>query len=237
MKVILLLLLLFQVSCATKYVLPGNRFITPETQGGAFHGQFEFQQTNANQLTMDTSNNSVDDGVLYFDLKRSGFLYSTSLFDQFDFIWSHTGRANSMLGGKIQLLGASRVSRGVGHKLSIGAAFGGNEHETEDKSVEFELTGREYLLLYGYRFNENILLYSSYSYADYHFSGTLRYSTPGLNGAKPDYETKLQSLSLGLELAYELAFFKLEGTYQQLKTTDTKDKNRIAVGYSVGLQW
>lgn len=237
MKVILILLLLLQVGCATKYVLPGNRFITPESQGGVFRGQFELQQTKANQLTIDTTNSSVNDGVIYSDLNRVGFLYSTSLMESFDFFWSHTGNANSMLGGKLQLLGGSRSAKAVGNKLAIGAAFGGNEHETEDKKVEFELSGQELLLIYGYRFSENVLAYSSYSYATYHFTGVLNSSVVALNGAKPDYRTRVQSLSLGTELALEILILKLEGTYQQLRTDKTRDKENLSIGYSVGFQW
>lgn len=237
MKLLLFLSLLFLTSCATKYVVPGNRFITPESQGEALRGQFEFQQTNANQLTIDTSNATVDEGVLYSDISRSGFLLSNSLFDQFDLFWSHIGSANSMLGGKFQFIGGSRVSSAVGHKMSVGMAFGNNEHESEDESVEFELGGKEYLLLYGYRFSPNVLTYTSFSHATYHFSGDIRSTTPGLNGADPDFETVIQSFSGGLELTYLAAFGKLELTYQQLKTTDTQEKTRIIFGYSIGMSW
>ena len=231
------MILIFQIGCATKYVVPGNRFLTPESQGSAFRGQVELQQTQANQLKIDTSNSTVDEGVIYDEVLRTGFLYSNSLFDQFDVFWSHIASANSMLGGKIQLLGGARSANVAGHKLSIAAAFGGNEHETDDRSVEFNLSGSEYLFLYGYRFSENILAYSSYSLASYQFTGELRSSTPGLNGAEPEFETRINSYSLGLEFAYQVLFFKLESTYQQLATTDTKDKERIIFGFSLGLQW
>ena len=236
-KVVLLLSLLFLTSCATKYIVPGNRFITPESQGDALRGQVELQQTNANQLTIDTSNSTVDEGVLYSDISRSGFLLSNSLFDQLDLIWSHTGSANSMLGAKFQFVGGSRISSAVGHKISAAVLFGNNEHETDDESVEFELGGKEYLVLYGYRFSPNVLTYSSFSYATYHFSGDIRSSNPSLNGADPDFETEIKSLSGGVELSYGVVFGKLELTYQQLKTDDTKDKSRFVVGYSAGFSW
>jgi hypothetical protein len=55
-----------------------------------------------------------------------------------------------MLGGKLQIMGGSRSSNSAGHKLSLALALGGNEHETDDESIEFELSGREFLVLYGY---------------------------------------------------------------------------------------
>ena len=237
LRIVLLLTLLLQVSCATKYVVPGNRFITPESQGQALRGQFEFQQTNANQLTVDTSQGTVDQGVKYNDISRTGFLLSNSIFDQLDVYWSHIGSANSMVGLKFQFLGDSRVAKTVGHKMSIAGALGENEHETEDTSVEFNLGGKEFLLLYGYRFSDMFMTYSSFSMATYKFDGDIRSSDPGLNGADPQFDTKIQSLSAGLELSWAALFGKLEATYQQLKTTDTKDKSRIIFGYSIGFSW
>ena len=235
MKIVLLFTLLFQVGCATKYIVPGNRFLTPESQGGALRGQFEFQQTNANQLTIDTSNGSANDGVNYADTSRSGFLLSNSLFDPFDIYWSHIGGANSMVGAKFQFMGASRTGNGVGHKMSVAAAFGGNEHETEDDSVEFDLSGKEYMLLYGFRFSPNILTYSSFSYSDYTFKGDIKKGP--LTGSSPKYETNIKALSAGVEFSIDAFFAKLETTYQQLQTSETKDKSRFIFGYSLGLSW
>ncbi len=80
--------------CATQYILPGNRFATPETQGGFLNNQFEFQQTPGNQLTADLSQGSVEDGVLTQQISRSGFAYATSLFDSFDFFLdAHRGES------------------------------------------------------------------------------------------------------------------------------------------------
>lgn len=223
--------------CATQYLIPGNRFITPETQGEAFRGQFEFQQTSGNQLTVNTVNGSVDEGVLYSEIYRSGFLFSNSFFDKFDFVWSHMGAANSMIGGKFQFVGGSRVSKTAGHKLALTVLFGGNEHETDDKSVEYELSGKEYMFLYGYRINENVLPYASLSMSTYDFSGIVRSSNPALNGLRPEFSTTIYSANGGVEFAFEAFFAKLEATYQQLNTKETKVKDRIIFGYSLGFSW
>lgn len=237
MKLLLLLSLFFQVSCATKYLVPGNRFLTPETQGDAFRGQFEFQITSGNQMTIDTSNGDTQNGVLYEETSRVGFLLSNSFFDAFDIYWSHVGSANSLIGAKFQFIGSSRSAAGTGHKLSVAVAAGGNEHETEDEAVEFELGGQEFMLLYGYRISPNIFPYSSLSYAKYDFEGRIHSSDPVLNGLKPKLETTVTSLNVGTEFTLDSFFAKVEGTYQQLKTTDTKDKTRMIFGYSLGLNW
>lgn len=232
MKIILLSLLFLASSCATKYIIPGNRFITPETQGEAFRGQIEVFSASATQATVNFQQGSVDDGVLYQNVSRFGFMYSNSFFDSFDLVWTHTGGGNSLLGGKFQFIGSSKNARGDGHKMSVAALFGGNEHETDNKSIEFDLTGREFLLLYGYRFGAFILPYTSFSYATYNFEGTMKPS-----GLKPTYDTNSMALNMGVEFTFESVFAKFEATYQQLATTDTKDKQNFIYGYSVGFAW
>lgn len=238
MRLILFLFLLVQVGCATKYIIPGNRFMTPESQGGALRGQFEFQQSTANQLKTDLSNASIEDGVVNQTISRSGFLYSTSLFDQLDVFWTHTGGGNSLLGAKFQFIGASRTANGTGHKMAVSLGFGANEYESEGAtSVEFELRGKEFQLLYGFRFGEMVLAYSNLSYATYNFSGTVTSSDPSINGLEPKYETKAIGLYGGVEFDVGAFFAKLECGYQQLQTTDTKDVSNFLYGYSVGVSW
>jgi len=212
--------------------------MTPESQGGAFQSQFEFQQTAANQLTADVSQASVTDGVNYQVIRRSGFSLATSLLDQIDLFWAHTGTANSLLGAKFQFLGASRTAKGTGHKMAVSAAFGGNQHETDgtDK-VEFELSGQEFQLLYGYRFSELLMTYANLSYARYSFLGSVSSSDPQINGLKPEYESKLLSLYGGFEMSISSFFAKLESGYQRIKTTYTKDEAHFVLGYSLGVSW
>lgn len=233
------MLLILQVGCATKYIIPGNRFVTPESQGGAFESSFEFQQTDAQQLTADVSNGTVKDGVLYSPVDRSGFLFQTSFVEQIDFLWNHTGSGNSMFGLKFQVLGASRLAKGTGHKAAIGAAFGGNEHETKgSNSVLFNLQGQEFLFMYGYRFSEFLLLYSNLVHSRYNFEGEISSSDPAIDGLKPSYETKTTALLGGTEITiFERFLAKLEAGYQQLQTTDTKDEMAFLVGYSIGFTW
>lgn len=225
------------VSCATKYVVPGNRFITPETQGGAFRGQVELHVTQGQQLTINTAQGSVEEGVLYQDIPRTGFLYSNSFFESLDLIWSHVGSGNSMLGGKFQFIGSSRTGNGAGHKLALAALIGGNEHETDDESIEFSLGGQEVMLIYGYRINENVLPYLGLSRSTYNFKGKIRMPGTSLHGKEPKLDTTINALNGGLELSYNAFFVKLEGSFQQLVTTDTKDKTGFLVGYSLGFSW
>lgn len=212
--------------------------MTPESQGGVFESQFELQQSSANQLTADVSQADVKDGVNYQVVNRTGFLLSTSLVEQLDLFWTHTGGGNSLLGVKYQFLGGSRISKSAGHKMALSFAIGGNEHETSGAdTVEFELQGQEAQLLYGFRFSEIVMAYTNLSYGRYLFDGEIKSSTASIDGLKPAYETKSTALYGGLELNLAVFFAKLECGYQQLKTTYTNDETAFFYGYSFGMSW
>lgn len=230
-----LILLLFLTSCATKYIIPGNRFMTPETQGGAFRSSLEIHQSSANKLTADVSDGTVDNGVDYSVTKRTGFAYATSFLEQLDLFWTHTGGGNSLLGGKYQFAGASKAAKGAGHKMALSFAMGGNEHETDSSpKVEFDLSGQEFQLLYGYRINEFVLLYSNLAYSRYTFDGEIVSGNAPIKGLKPNYESKLYSLYGGMEVTLGAFFVKGECGYQEINTTDTKAYGNFLFGYSVG---
>lgn len=232
-----LFILVLITGCATKYMLPGNRFLTPESQGEAFRGQVEVQKTTGNEVSIDTTNNTIDEGVIYSQVSRTGFLLSNSIFNQFDLYWSHIAGANSMLGGKFQFMGGSRVSKSLGHKMSLAAAIGSNEHETDDGVVEFTLGGQEYMLLYGYRFVEEILAYATFSQANYIFDGRINSSNSSLDGLRPNINTRIMSLSGGIEASVAPVFAKLEFTYQSLSSEKTKVRSQYITGLSIGVSW
>jgi hypothetical protein len=196
----------------------------------------EIQQTSAEQLKIDASQNTVTNGVTYSNISRTGFQASNSFFDSFDLYWTHVGGGNSMIGGKFQPIGGPRIANAAGHKLAFAASIGANEHEPEDKSILFKLSGREFLAIYGFRFSENFLPYFSVSQAQYDFNGTIK-KDPVLAGMKPHYRTTIWSFSPGMELSYGPVVAKVEGTYQRLKTTDTKIKDNIVFGWSLGYAW
>lgn len=232
------LLILFIISgCATKYLIPTNRFMSPESQGGVFSGQFEYQMTQANQLTIIANGGNVEQGVEYSTISRSGFSFNSSFSDSVDFVWSHVGGANSMGGIKFQILGTSRSSKGDGHKLSALALFGGNDYETEDQSIDFRLDGQELSLIYGYRIGGVFLPYINISRSKYTFNGTISSSSQVLNGKEPSYESVVWGINPGIEFDWNSYFLKLECSYQQIETDQTEKYSPISFGFSGGVSW
>lgn len=234
MRLFSLIFFLSLTGCATKYMLPGNRFITPESQGDAFRGQIEIQKTTGNELSANYEGSELK-GVTYSEVPRTGFLLSNSFFNNFDLVWSHTAGANSMIGGKFQFYGGSRVSKESGHKLALTALIGSNEHETDDQSVEFKIGGQEYLINYGYRFTPQILAYSSLSQGNYNFDGHVRKGS--LNGQRPNLDSHVISLSGGFEGDIDPIFAKLEFTYQTINTDKTRSYSHYITGLSIGYAW
>jgi hypothetical protein len=240
MRLIELLVFMFLfVGCATKFILPGNRFMTPETQGGIFKVQADYQLTQGNQLLVKpTSSLAIDEGVNNSQIYRSAYFLGTSLFQSFDLYWSHIGAGNSLFGLKWQILGTSREAKGAGHKLALSYAFGGNQHEEDTlPGVKFNLSGQELMLLYGYRISDWFLPYSSLTYSIYDLEGTVRSSSMALNGRKLDYQSTLMGAYVGAEFLLMSLVLKIEYGYQQLAVSKSPEFTQAVYGYSIGYIW
>ena len=71
MKYLFFVPILLLYGCATKYILAGNRFITPETQGGALNGTIEVQKTGASQLTVNINQSNNVEGAVIITTART----------------------------------------------------------------------------------------------------------------------------------------------------------------------
>lgn len=213
--------------------------MTPETHGGIFKTQADYQQTQGNQLSVKpTASINIDEGVTNSQLYRSAYFLGTSLFESFDIYWSQTGAANSLFGFKWQILGTSREAKGAGHKLAFSYGFGGNQHEEETvPGVKFNLSGQEIMLLYGYRMNEWFLLYSNFMYSAYDLEGTVRSSDIALNGRKLNYKSTLMGAYVGAEFLVMSLVLKIEYGYQQLAVSNSPSFSNNVYGYSLGYLW
>lgn len=228
----LLFLSLFVTSCATRFILPSQRFLSPEVQGGGFKSSIEMHQTTAHHVKLVGDDEGIN-GVQYDELTRTGYQFSTGLFDQFDLVWSHVGSANSLIGGKFQALGGDRS--GSGTKLSFAYLVGGNKHETDNKDVKFTLNAQEFWALYGLRLNPFFMPYASLGYGKYNYKAQIKKGY--YQGERPRIKTDLYFLMVGGELNFEGFIFKLETGTQLLESSKTKDKWAYRTGFSVGYGW
>lgn len=235
-SILILLVLFICTSCATKYVLPGNRFLSPESAGGSLRPQVEIQQNGSKLVTVDVTGGRNDNRLQYTDKTRTGFFFGMSLVEQLDFIWYQTASSVGFIGGRFQLYGGSKASKAVGHKLAITAAFGGNEHELDssDPKVKFTMGGQDYSIIHGYRFTENIMIFESISRTRITYDGSLKSGDPTFNGLQVGYRNILYGLFGGLEFNYNAFTAKLECGYQIIESTHTRNKEGILFGYALG---
>lgn len=232
----ILLLLFICTSCATKYVIPGNRFISPESVGGVLKIQTEIQQNSSKVASIDVSGGRTDNKLTYNDKIRTGYFFGASIFEQMDFLWYQTASSVAFMGARIQFVGGSKASKTAGHKLSLTAALGGNEHEIDgsDPKIKFKMNGQDYSLIHGYRFTENIMIYESLSQTNINFDGKIKSRDFLFNGLEVGYKTTLYGLFVGGEFSYNSFMAKLECGYQIIKSTHTPDKEGVMFGYAVG---
>lgn len=225
-----LLALLFLSGCADKYLVPGNRFITPESQGGFLHSQFEVQNTSGTQYSLISTNGVIDRNLSASTISRTGYMFSTALLEKLDFFWSHTGGSVSLLNLKYQFIGGSRSSKATGHKLAATAGMGGNDNKVDN--IDLSLKGQELSLIYGYRFVDWFMMYTSLFNSTYTFSATV----PGTTGSG-SFVSKVWGLYGGTEISFGSFFGKAEVGYQKISTGVTHDQTNILAGYSFGLSW
>lgn len=232
-KLILVLFSFLIVSCATRFILPAQRFLGPEVQGGGLRSSIEMSTSNAHLGKLQGTFDGIK-GVSYEEIQRTGYHFATGLFDSFDFIWSHIASGNSLVGAKFQALGSPRGA-GDGAKLSFAYFVGGNEHEPSEKDIQFKLNAQEFWAIYGYRLNPMFMPYVSAGFSKYNYKAQVK--TGDFQGEKPRIRSDIYSLMLGGELNFEAIFLRLETGMQLLESTKTKDKWTHRTGLSLGYSW
>lgn len=231
-KLIPLLFTLLLSSCATRYILPAQRFLSPETQGGGFKTSIELQKTTAHNTKLKGGDGGIS-GVNYEEISRMGYLLSAGLFDSFDLIWAHIASGNSLVGGKYQFIGGDRS--GTGPKLALAYLVGGNQHESDNKDIEFKLNGQELWGIYGLRLNTFFMPYTSLGVGKYDYKAHIKKGA--FRGERPKIKSDIYTMMIGGEVNFEGFIFKLETGMQLLESSKTKDKWSYRTGFSLGYGW
>lgn len=234
MKTLFLLITLLLLSgCATRFILPSQRFLSPEVQGGGLKSTIEIQKTTAHLARLKGGDEGIK-GLAYDEISRTAYQFSTGLFDQFDLVWSHIGSANSLIGGKYQFIGSAKGG-GEGHKLSLAYLVGGNEHESDNKDIEFRLNAQEFWGIYGYRMNPFLMPYASFGLGLYKYRGHIKKGY--YSGERPKIKSDLYMSSVGVELNYQSISLRIESGFQLIESSRTSDKWAMRTGFGLGYSW
>lgn len=204
-----MILLMFSLSCATKFRHPLNRMVTPETVGGAMNSELMIYQLGQGDGKVDIT--KPEPYPLRFSETTSlGYYGALSLLDSLDITWQHTASAPSMLGFKWQLLGGSLQQAGTGQSLALTTAFGGNEHEVDGRTrLNFEVAATDFALIHGFWLTPNWQIYESLGYSNFNFDGTLSGTS---SGNFKDSGTVLMG-SVGTAFVMKPFKLQVEGSY------------------------
>ncbi|MBL7665648.1 MAG: hypothetical protein JNM93_10995 [Bacteriovoracaceae bacterium] len=242
MKFIILLSILFS-SCSIAVKTPSSRFISPEAKGEFLHTDLgmsyggyskgELEPTGAGPVTdplvMKHSQGVMANGTLGFT-------------EQVDIYVVLPERTTPQVGFKFQLLGKSeKEATKKNHSLATTIAYGRAKTTDADfltsSNDKADITNRvlDFSVIYGYRAEENLLLYTGVSYSDYDFDGKF---TSGANSGRIfQYDSKTLGCHAGLMTSNKKWFTKLEASLQQ---TDWTHTGKQAYGFGaiqVGYNW
>jgi hypothetical protein len=152
-----------------------------------------------------------------------------------------------LIGAKVQILGRDGFKKKEGLKLSLFGGYGAGEVDNKTLSASngsgttrnynsvLDIKAYELGTSFGYRVNEALLPYLSYTYRSYDSTGTL--SSSGLANQIIDGRAKVQSAQFGLLLSKNSFFLQLEGGYAKSSWRNADERSDYTLGLSIGLQF
>lgn len=230
MKFILLISLFVFIGCSQRIKVPINRMVSPETIGGG--AEIEYRQNGLSEGRLDFSNSDTDNPLLMGVVTNRGMNMGFGPVENVDFFFTVHQESSSLLGIKMQLIGDSNKTRGVGHKLAVTLGMG-TERDTYGGEYEIKLKSdvRDYALIYGYRTSQIILFYTGVSLSNYEFRGSIS-GTSTLNSSTIIYKANnILGLNGGMEIGGSSFKLKFELASQSIQWTNTVKK----LFYSMGL--
>ncbi len=216
--------------CATQMRVPGNRFILPETLAPESAGELELGMGNAIDSKINTDGDKTTNPLDISTMNALHYNMAFAIMPNVDFLWRHLAKSNSMIGGKVQFLGASR-GKGTGQNLSAAFLMGSNQHELDGSpKISFEMAGKDLSIIHGWKMLEWFELYDSLFLSWYKFNSTIE-SGP-LKNKDMDYAGKQMGLLIGGAFFYNEYTMKLELTYSRLTWSRTPTETLLSIGYS-----
>jgi len=236
MKVVSLLftfLLFILISgCAQRIKVPINRLILPESIGGG--ADLEFKQSGFSEGLLQFTNNDTDNPLLMASTNNQTLYMGFSLGPGADVFLQIPEESSSLVGIKIQLVGAHSKESSAGHKLAITLGMGSERDTFEgDFKIDLKSDVQDYSLIHGYRFNPFFMVYEGISISHYSFEGTIENGS-ALNSDKIEYAARnILGAHLGIAAGGPSFKFKFEFGVQKIKWTNTEEKQFIYTGYAL----
>jgi hypothetical protein len=256
MKTLLILsmILLTTAGCATKFYLPGNRFITPESSGGLWKGEVKLGALGVTDVNIANDMTSTSPNLTPAMNKNSTMSLGgqLGLHERLDFYLNSVMGGPNYAGVKVQLLGdAATTAKADNFSLALvgGGAFSNTRLTASNGDIQGESTlkysGWEAMVLLGYRPSDSFLLYAgpfqSVVNADVAIKRT-QGGTTTVTG-EPDGNGEMRGITGGLRFGQNF-FLNLEvtatetvWTREQPSRLATDKFSDTAFGAAIGGAW
>ena len=206
--------------------------ISPEVIGGG--AAIEFQRIGFSEAKLDFKNGRTDNPLILAGVVNNRTLYmAAGVSPTVDVFVKVPQESSSLLGIKVQLLGAGSKFRNISHQFAFTFAIG-SERDSFEGPFEIELKSdvRDYSVIYGYRLNQYLLGYASLSLSDYSFRGDVKDGGGVLVDDSIDYQAQnVLGAQLGIELGFPSFSLKYEFAIQSIEWSRSEKE----VFYSNGL--
>ena len=187
MKLVFATLLISFFGCAQRIKVPINRMQTPEAIGRG--AEISYHDIGWSQGILDFNNNAVDNPLLMSTIKEEELYLGLGISENAD-LFVRVPKESSMVGLKVQLIGAPRKAEATGHKLAFTLAMGSERDEFDQVfTIDLKSDVRDYALLHGFRVSPIVMFYDGISLTNFRFQGSVK-GTSGLSSDKIDYSAK-----------------------------------------------
>lgn len=229
------ILIIFSISCAQRIKVPINRMISPEVVGGGLEVQYD--QVGFSNGILNLAQGQDSPLIMSIVSERALHL-GIGVVDKLDIFINIPKESSSRAGIKVQLLGASEKARSSGNKLALLLATGSStDLYTVDYKINISTSLKDYSLIHGYRFSENLLLYESISLTNYEFNGTIS-GNNDLNFNKINYSaSSILGVAVGVVFGPPSLKIKGELATQRVEWSHTEAKTSYSLGYSLTATW
>jgi hypothetical protein len=257
LKFVIILNFLFLTACTSLSVqIPGNRFITPESQGTkAFQGRVDVGVHGGAEVELVDDKYSAAPSTTPTISEESGAQLSVelNLLPHIDTYYIMNYNSFNSLGLKVQVIGdnlkeakESNFSTAIGGgALLTGSAQKSSDENSVTADSDTHFSGYEYFLLLGYRTTESVLLYAGPWMTNYKLASILKRTSAGVTTTTLDTkgEGDQRSIILGLQtgkqfqLNLESAFTKTNYKKTSPIVEKAESKSFFVWGASLSYSW
>lgn len=234
-RIILLILFVFS-SCAQRIKVPINRFLSPEAIGGGIG--VEYRNMGFSSGVLDFSNNSTKNPLIMGTAKDEEFYLGLGIAPNADLFVRVPEESSTLIGIKVQLLGAPAKKAAAGHSLSFSLGMG-NAQDKFDQTFKINLKSEvtDFSFIHGYRANPTFLIYDGISLSTYSFEGMIE-GTTALDSDTIDYRAKnIVGGHIGAIFGTHILNLKLEYGVQKIQWSNTDEKLLQFFGTALSVGW